>query len=398
MKPISLFTIILAFVFFSCGSSSSSSSQVQDPHSKAHQQMHNELFQEEIQKALNNQVVIYTGSYGGVLPCEDCDEIEFKLSLLENMNFRSETIFKGKSKASTVHNGTYIVNDNGIVQLDQPVAGMTYFVKQGENLKILSSNGQEIAANSPEMFLLKPIKTMVKDFESDDPKAQFYGGKWNEGIVFFAGNKELNWTLNLYKSGFLKFTGPNNSIFTSQSVSKLPSIDPKIIDFRAVTDKGEILIHMVEKNCEENTFGFSSDYSITIKLKMAGEKEEVSFSGCGDFIPDAKLSGNWSIYSIGGSVIDQSIFEGKKPSLLINLYTSSFSGNDGCNLMNGTAKFKIDKLSFGPTAGTLMACPNMEISNKIVNSFSSKSFSYLLEEYLILFDQGKEVMVLKSID
>ena len=50
----SIVIILLSAIFIGCGSSSNTSSNVQNPHAVPHQQMHNELIQEEINKSLKD--------------------------------------------------------------------------------------------------------------------------------------------------------------------------------------------------------------------------------------------------------------------------------------------------------------------------------------------------------
>jgi len=46
--------IFLSAIFFGCGSSTNTSSNTQNPHAVAHQKMHNELVQEELNKSLKD--------------------------------------------------------------------------------------------------------------------------------------------------------------------------------------------------------------------------------------------------------------------------------------------------------------------------------------------------------
>lgn len=93
--------------------------------------------------------------------------------------------------------------------------------------------------------------------------------------------------------------------------------------------------------------------------------------------------------------IDTSQFEGKQPFMNIDLKKGSLNGNDGCNLFQGKVSVKKNKIIYGPTAGTLMACPNMEISRKIMASFNEKELTYVLNDVLTLYEGDQQVMLLK---
>ena len=301
MKSSFLVPFFFALICFSCGSSSSSNSGkvIQDPHAKAHQQMHNELIQEEIQSEL------------------------------------------------------------------------------------------------PDMPVADPVKKNVNIFETDDPKAPLYRQKWKEGIVFYATGKESGWTLNLYRSDSLMFNTTKGLYFNATTVKPLPSIDPKNIDYRAVSEKGEMIIQMVENTSNKTMTEDAFDYTITISLRLEDEENITVFNGHGDFVPDPQLSGNWIITKVDSLFVDPKLFDNKQPRVSIDLYKQKLSGNDGCNSFHGKVKFKVDKLILGHTAGTLMACPNMDISQKIMNTIGGKSLTYTIKDDLILYNADQKTMVLK---
>lgn len=109
----------------------------------------------------------------------------------------------------------------------------------------------------------------------------------------------------------------------------------------------------------------------------------------------SKLDGKWFINQVYDMEIDTSQFEGKQPFMNIDLKKGSLNGNDGCNLFQGKVSVKKNKIIYGPTAGTLMACPNMEISRKIMASFNEKELTYVLNDVLTLYEGDQQVMLLK---
>ena len=254
---------------------------------------------------------------------------------------------------------------------------------------------EEIQSEFPDNSISNPVKKNIPIYETDNPKAPLYRQKWNEGIVFYATGKESSWSLNLYRSNSLSFTSTNGLSFNASNVKPLPSIDPKNIDYRAVSEKGEMIIRMVENTSDKIMADEVSGYTITLSLTLKDQKDEAIYAGQGDFIPDSQLSGNWIITEVDSLAIDPSLFNNKQPMLSLDLYNQKLSGNDGCNSFHGQVKFKVDKIIFSQTAGTLMACPNMEISHKIMNSIGGKSLTYTIIDDLILYSADEKTMVLK---
>jgi len=111
-----------------------------------------------------------------------------------------------------------------------------------------------------------------------------------------------------------------------------------------------------------------------------------------------KLDGKWSIEKVHDLAVDPTQLDGKQPLIIFNVTEGTFTGNDGCNAFQGKVTFKNDKINFGPVAGTLMACPHMDISVKILNSLSEKELTYALKDDMILYQGDQQVMVLKHME
>lgn len=139
-------------------------------------------------------------------------------------------------------------------------------------------------------------------------------------------------------------------------------------------------------------------FKVKIELNFKSDDRNELLSGCGEFIPDPLLSGNWQIVKVDDQEIDADVFKNKIPELSLDLINASYSGNDGCNLFQGKAKFRDETIIFGPSMATLMACPNMDLSNKITKSYSEKVLSYTLDEYLIFYDGEKQLLKLKHME
>ena len=397
MRALVLSSIIFSMFISSCGSSSSSSTY-QDPHSRMHSQMHNELYQEEIDKQFNKQINNFIGQYEGTLPCADCDGIEIQLELFQDFTFQG-TVKQVGNDAIEKLNGSFALKANGIVELDKAVAGTTFFQKNNSDLIVLDQNAKEIILIGNDAYVLKPMeKITAKPFKSTHPKADFLKKKWDQSIVFYAIGNEPSWSLDIKHNDSLIFKDPNGMEHKFPFAKALPSIDPKIIDYRSSTKEMEIIIQMAQKPCNDGMSDDSFSYQVNISVKGSKDKEGENYQGCGDYVPNYNLNGNWVITEADGIEIKQGSFANKEPALSLDMFYRKASGNDGCNNFFGQVNFKTDQISFGPTAGTLMACPNMELSNKILGSVSGRSLNYTLANDLILYDGDKKIMILKRKD
>ena len=59
---------------------------------------------------------------------------------------------------------------------------------------------------------------------------------------------------------------------------------------------------------------------------------------------------------------------------------------------------KENQISFGPTAGTLMACTNADLSAALRGAISDRTVQYQLSNTLVFLSGNHEVMVLKRYD
>jgi len=102
MKHLKLsFVIIYVFIASSCGSTSDTSTQV-NPHAAPHIEMHKELIKEENQKVMNRKILEeISGTYLGMLPCNDCEKIIYRLQLNEDETYQAKNPRSEESFPST---------------------------------------------------------------------------------------------------------------------------------------------------------------------------------------------------------------------------------------------------------------------------------------------------------
>lgn len=96
----------------------------------------------------------YVGVYEGELPCADCEQILYKISINEDMTFYSKYIYQGKSKEVFVEKGNYYWSENGNVITLKSKKQTTQFKVRENNLLMLSQGGKEIESAFQEKYVL----------------------------------------------------------------------------------------------------------------------------------------------------------------------------------------------------------------------------------------------------
>ncbi len=109
------------------------------------------------------------------------------------------------------------------------------------------------------------------------------------------------------------------------------------------------------------------------------------------------LEGKWIISEAAGEAIPDGME--KQPFIEFNMAEKRLHGNAGCNLINGA--FQVDDenpsaISFPQVISTMMACPDMEVEDRVLKALNSvQSFGKLAGGGIGLYDADNNlVMVL----
>ncbi len=106
---------------------------------------------------------------------------------------------------------------------------------------------------------------------------------------------------------------------------------------------------------------------------------------------NADLNNSWEMSEYLGEPINYTIFSVKTPELKLNTEDETFSGNNGCNLINGKISVHDNKININTLLSTKMFCqgiPEQEFEAQLssVDNFVIESNSlYLKKEDITLF-------------
>jgi uncharacterized lipoprotein NlpE involved in copper resistance len=146
-------------LFFSCGSSNSSSTRsTVNPHAQKHQQAHQEFALQEAQKKLTDDFIAnIEGNYIGFIPCANCEGIEYQLKLNKNLSYTLQLLYKGRSEEIIKIEGFYSLSDTFMIVLDEKAGTMNYLKKLDKGLLLLDKNGGEIHGELAEAYVLDRV-------------------------------------------------------------------------------------------------------------------------------------------------------------------------------------------------------------------------------------------------
>ncbi len=111
------------------------------------------------------------------------------------------------------------------------------------------------------------------------------------------------------------------------------------------------------------------------------------------------LAGRWIITEAMGQAIPEDME--KSPFLEFDIQAQRLHGNAGCNIINGgyeTDEANAAAISFPQVISTMMACPDMQVEQNVLQALNlTKSFKKLENDYIGFYDaESTLVLVLKK--
>lgn len=124
---------------------------------------------------------------------------------------------------------------------------------------------------------------------------------------------------------------------------------------------------------------------VLITLVLLGVSCSVSHS-----VTTEKLASSvWKLKSIEG-LTDEENLSFANATLSFSVTDSSYSGNNGCNMINGNFFISKDKVTFGEGLSTRMFCQGIN-EQKFNDVLISTNRMQLKEDILILFENDKKL-------
>ena len=126
MKTSVYFLLAATLLFHSCGTDESTDKA--EPTDDATNTEATQMDEHNSQNSLD-----WIGTYAGVLPCDDCDELQIEVTLEEKGRFSRKMIYKGKSKTPLLSAGKFEWNESGSAITLKSFKGNDQTYKVGEN-------------------------------------------------------------------------------------------------------------------------------------------------------------------------------------------------------------------------------------------------------------------------
>lgn len=350
------------------------------------------------------------GIWLGMLPCADCDGIDYQLNLKNDYTFKQKSAYKGKSEELFIDEGNWSFVSDSIISIDGSDDRKLFLVTD-KDLVLLDQDGSRIESTFEEKYHLhkdpstinetnevEEVKALIPVKETVEMNSQHYQEKFVSGIDFIARGNEPNWTLEIDLEKSMSFATMDDIKVNTPAVEGIKAQDSDVTLYRAKTDSGELVITVIRDNCEDNMSGEKFSYKVRVEAKKSADVSYKTFEGCGKFLYDMRLYDIYVMEEMTGFNLKKEKLMKGMPTFEFNLTDMRFGGHAGCNSLSGSINVVGNKITFGSLMGTLMSCPNMKIEKAVVEALNQKTVTYNIDKMKLTLISGKTKMVLKKVD
>ena len=344
------------------------------------------------------------GIWLGMLPCADCEGIDYQINLKNDYTFKQKSVYKGKSEEIFIDEGRWgFVSDSVIAVSGNEDYKM--FLIQQDHLVMLDQDGNKIESSFEERYHLSKDDGTVKEIMPVKPVEEvvemnlnYYQEKFLSGVDFIARGNEPNWTLEIDLEKSMSFAAMYDIKVNTPAVEGIKAQDSDVTLYTAKTDSGELVITVIKDKCQDNMSGENFPYKVRVEAKSSADSTYKTFEGCGRFLYDIRLYDIYVMEEMTGFNLKKEKLMKGMPTFEFNLTDMRFGGHAGCNQINGGISVVGNKITFGNLVGTLMSCPNMKIEKAVITALNDKTVTYSIDKMKLTLVSGKTKMVLQKVD
>ena len=344
------------------------------------------------------------GIWLGMLPCADCEGIDYQINLKNDYTFKQKSVYKGKSEEIFIDEGRWgFVSDSVIAVSGNEDYKM--FLIQQDHLVMLDQDGNKIESSFEERYHLSKDDGTVKEIMPVKPVEEvvemnlnYYQEKFLSGVDFIARGNEPNWTLEIDLEKSMSFAAMYDIKVNTPAVEGIKAQDSDVTLYTAKTDSGELVITVIKDKCQDNMSGENFPYKVRVEAKSPADSTYKTFEGCGRFLYDIRLYDIYVMEEMTGFNLKKEKLMKGMPTFEFNLTDMRFGGHAGCNQINGGISVVGNKITFGNLVGTLMSCPNMKIEKAVITALNDKTVTYSIDKMKLTLVSGKTKMVLQKVD
>jgi len=137
--------------------------------------------------------------------------------------------------------------------------------------------------------------------------------------------------------------------------------------------------------------------SILLLLNSCGTQQPSTKSD--DNLPETttnyRLNDIWALTVINDEPVS---FKTEVPNLEFHLVDGKMYGYAGCNNIQGAIIVTKESIAFGPIASSRMACPDMQLENKLLSILSGNTLKYKINGLRLTLSDEVNDLTFKKVD
>jgi heat shock protein HslJ/uncharacterized membrane protein len=222
---------------------------------------------------------------------------------------------------------------------------------------------------------------------------------WAQGIDFYARGNEPFWSMDMDFDQRFQFTVLNGLNLNTPPTEGALAQNSGIIRYHAKIESGELVIFANEKPCTDTMSGERFAYTVEVQAKPASDTLFQNFTGCGDYVPDMRLTDTWMVEQVEGVPLKPVSFMKGLPRLELSARERRLNGHDGCNRIGGAFSTKRNTITFKQLMSTRMFCATPDGTPDIGALFAEKTYDFEFgNNRLYLKKDNKIILILKHVD
>lgn len=344
------------------------------------------------------------GIWLGMLPCADCEGVDYQINLKNDYTFKQKSVYKGKSEEIFIDEGRWGFVSDSVIAVSGNEDYKMFLILQ-DRLVMLDQDGNKIESSFEERYHLSKDDGTVKEIMPVKPVEEvvemnlnYYQEKFLSGVDIIARGNEPNWTLEIDLEKSMSFAAMYDIKVNTPAVEGIKAQDSDVTLYTAKTDSGELVITVIKDKCQDNMSGENFPYKVRVEAKSPADSTYKTFEGCGRFLYDIRLHDIYVMEEMTGFNLKKEKLMKGMPTFEFNLTDMRFGGHAGCNQINGGISVVGNKITFGNLVGTLMSCPNMKIEKAVITALNDKTVTYSIDKMKLTLVSGKTKMVLQKVD
>ncbi len=195
--------------------------------------------------------------------------------------------------------------------------------------------------------------------------------RFDRGIDFTATGNEPFWSVDIALDGSIHFKNMDGAELVVPTPPATRAADADVTRYSASNENGSITVELIRQKCTDSMSGFVSEFATRVEVALSGGTP-LTYEGCGQYLSDPRLEGNWELERINDTELDSADFMKGLPQLSFDLSQKHVSGHTGCNNIAGSIEVQGHRIAFSPMIATKMACPGMEFEQDYLRWFAGQ--------------------------